>query len=742
MHSELRIHGVSGTPPRDMLYTDPVTESTADDYTKIYRVPGTNEGYDPDAGAFHWGGLTAGSWHTAFWILLAPFALANVAGWLVAKRNRGTVLGVRLAGLALTALFSSQLLSAAVVVHAWLQRQALPAWAFRPATVVLFGALVALVFWITGLLSIRSHFTPLDFWCRVRLLLWPSRDWLQQPAAGGDDCEPERSDDWSDPAFANLHSKEPWVADERVWLPHSITHRTRRCHFAVGVTIVSIGLTLAMNLPGWVYWSGIAMLGTAVLILALTTLNSEPRWIVVLTAWLSPAAFALAVVITSLTAYYDLPRLWQDVHSMNLAISIGFGAASVLALAFGAGRAVGALALAAFFGGAMGIAAVTVLERLTSTPGSLDMPEDLTDSTRTYLGNGAGWVAVWMLVVVLVLVFVASFLSLIPVDPEPDPRPKTPQSRQRLMLVRLRRVIYRAHVILWSVIVVGLAAAVGLALFLCETECAASNLEVELWGPVQYLVVAAVIALGVALWPLGGLIRFAVPIATVVVVAASRLGFLELTVFKVPVDLTGLVDASLTIAVLIPALWIFTSIFGGVRDGEKRRKTGLLWDVASFWPRYFHPLSPPPYGPNAVHELMKEVTGESLILSAHSQGSVVAAVALSQLDETQAARIKRVITYGSPLQLIYSRLFAQSGLEQLVKNKAGIDHLIWCNLWRRSDYLGGLKIPLPDGGSVNFEADGLGHSGYECTRQFRQLKNGIKPVDPGDESVKCGARPI
>jgi pimeloyl-ACP methyl ester carboxylesterase len=151
-------------------------------------------------------------------------------------------------------------------------------------------------------------------------------------------------------------------------------------------------------------------------------------------------------------------------------------------------------------------------------------------------------------------------------------------------------------------------------------------------------------------------------------------------------------------------------------------------------------MSPPPYGPNAVRELMDELHGESLVLSAHSQGSVVATVALSQLDEKQAGRIKRVITYGSPLQLIYSKLFVQSGLDTLVKTRGGIRDLPWYNLWRRSDYLGGMCLPLPDEANVNFEADGLGHSGYECTRQFRQLTKGIPPVEPGDEAARCGAR--
>ncbi|MGH8872783.1 MAG: hypothetical protein ACRDWS_12480 [Acidimicrobiia bacterium] len=735
--NELRVHGVSGTPPRDMLYTDPVTDAKLDDYTKVYRVPATDEGYDPEAQAFHWGGLTAGSWHTAFWILLAPFALANVAGWLVSRRNRGTVVGVRLAGLALTALFSSQALTAAVVVHGWFHNRGLTGWVLRVATFALFGALLALVIWITGILSTQSHFTPLDLASRVRLLVWPSRTWLQPPRRGDDSCPQGSDPDWSDPAFPLPGDDSPWVADRRLWCPHSILHRIRRCHFAVGLAIISVGLTRAMDLPDRLYWSGIVMLGAAAVVLVLTTLIPQASWNVTLTAWMTPIALGQTTVLTFLTLSADvpLPGEWQGLHQTNLIISLMFGVACFLALGFGAGKAVGALALAAFFGGAMGIASITVLERLTEPAADSRFSEAI--SRQSFLTNGAGWVSVWMLVMVLVLVIVASVLSFVAVRPEPVGR-----SKQRDALVRLRRVIHRAQWLLRAAIVVGLAAAVGIGLLLCEGGCRPSNLRVEDWGVVTWLLVAAAVTLTFALWPTGNwLLRFAVPLGAAAVIVAARLGFLDFRVLRVPVDLTRLVDASLTVAVLIPASLIFRSITGGIGNKEKRRKTGLLWDVASFWPRYFHPLGPPAYGPNAVNELRKEVTGsDALTLSAHSQGSVIATVTLCQMSPTETANLRQVITFGSPLRLIYAHLFNQAGLDRLLETKCGHEQLTWTNLWRRSDYLGGLPLPLPDEAGANMEADYVGHSGYECTRQFRKLKTGVRPIDPADESVTCGAR--
>jgi hypothetical protein len=741
-----------------MLYTDPVTETTPDDYTKIYRSPGSKEGHDPRAEAFHWGGLTAGSWQTAFWILLAPFALANVAGWMVWKRNRGTVVGIRLAGLALTALFSSQALTVAVPIHGWFHNQNLTGWPMRLATLGLFAACLSLVCWITGLLSTRSHFAKLGFWCRARLLVWPSRSWLQHPEVERDSdderpvCKAASKADWTDPAIRARDDRAPWVQDERLWHPHSILHRIRRCHFATGLAIVSLGLARAMDLPRWAWWSVVAVLAGAVLLLIVTTM--VPGWqpLQIATAWLTPIAFLQSATLTALTLWADVPfpGEWQGLHTTNLVLSIAFGLAAFWALCWGAGKAVGALAIAAFFGGTLGIASVTLVERFTE-PGSGTRFANAI-AKQSALVNGAGWVSVWMLALVLVMVGVASVASLIPMACEPDKvaqrKPRTPslaektrwkaakkERARREMLVRVRRVVGRARSLLWSAVAVGLAAAALMARTFISQGWSPSNLVADTWGPVIVLPIAAGVVTLAALWPLGNwVLRLAIPtLAVVAIVAANRQT--TLTFLGVSIRPASLIDVSLGLAVLIPAGLIFRSIIGGLRHGENRRKTGLLWDVASFWPRYFHPLGPPAYGPNAVQELKKEVKGRSLTLSAHSQGSVVATVALSQMQPDDRRGLLQVITYGSPIGLIYSGLFGQSGLDRLVKETGNIPGLRWRNLWRRTDYLGGLRLPLP--GDSNFEADGVGHSGYECTRQFRQVKIGLDPDSPLSD-LQCG----
>jgi hypothetical protein len=143
------------------------------------------------------------------------------------------------------------------------------------------------------------------------------------------------------------------------------------------------------------------------------------------------------------------------------------------------------------------------------------------------------------------------------------------------------------------------------------------------------------------------------------------------------------------------------------KDRNKRRALGVLWDVGTFWPRATHPLAPPSYGERVLPELLNRVNHltsqdkDLVILSGHSQGAVIAAVTLLQLDAVHRRRIC-LLTYGSPLRRLYSRFFpGYFGLatlnhlgQQLRRHDCG-DALAprsawaWRNLYRPSDYIGG-----------------------------------------------------
>src|SRR3984893_4847130 len=84
--TELRVHGVSGTPAEDMLDRPLIGQVAGDKEAGFFR-PRTEYGATRGPGgarleAYRWGNLTAGAAARAFWLLLLPFTLANVMVWL------------------------------------------------------------------------------------------------------------------------------------------------------------------------------------------------------------------------------------------------------------------------------------------------------------------------------------------------------------------------------------------------------------------------------------------------------------------------------------------------------------------------------------------------------------------------------------------------------------------------------------------------------------------------------------
>lgn len=137
------------------------------------------------------------------------------------------------------------------------------------------------------------------------------------------------------------------------------------------------------------------------------------------------------------------------------------------------------------------------------------------------------------------------------------------------------------------------------------------------------------------------------------------------------------------------------------KDASARRTIGILWDVGTFWPRAAHPFAPPCYAERAVPDLAWRMsswtgrTGGRLVISGHSQGSVLAAAAVWQLPVSTRRRVA-LLTYGSPLERLYGRWFpAYFGPRPLAALHRELH--CWRNLWRRTD---------PIGGPVNLPAEG------------------------------------
>ncbi|MBM0239383.1 hypothetical protein JNW88_23595, partial [Micromonospora sp. ATA32] len=77
--TELRLHGVGGTTPENLLADAAPQLVSGDRVAGFYRTADLKGRH---VEAYSWGGLTSRSASRVLWLLLLPFALVNVAGWM------------------------------------------------------------------------------------------------------------------------------------------------------------------------------------------------------------------------------------------------------------------------------------------------------------------------------------------------------------------------------------------------------------------------------------------------------------------------------------------------------------------------------------------------------------------------------------------------------------------------------------------------------------------------------------
>lgn len=212
------------------------------------------------------------------------------------------------------------------------------------------------------------------------------------------------------------------------------------------------------------------------------------------------------------------------------------------------------------------------------------------------------------------------------------------------------------------------------------------------------------------------------------------------------------------------------------RSESTRKAVGVIWDLATFWPRAAHPLAPPCYAERVVPELTTRIRwalGQQalVVFSGHSQGSLIAVAVAARLEDEELKRL-RLVTYGSQIRALYGRVFPavfgptfmgnqptngsptlRDGFPDIppplgaeavtpyfptnadtLRARLGPDH--WINLFRRTDPLGYRVFTDYDSDhdrpvrEVPVEAVGDpgprigGHSGYQHTPEYRQVVGG------------------
>ncbi len=209
------------------------------------------------------------------------------------------------------------------------------------------------------------------------------------------------------------------------------------------------------------------------------------------------------------------------------------------------------------------------------------------------------------------------------------------------------------------------------------------------------------------------------------------------------------------------------------RSESTRKAVGVIWDLTTFWPRAAHPLAPPCYAERVVPELdlrtrwaLNAHPRNQVVLSGHSQGSLIVASMASRLDDASLGRI-RMLTYGSQIRALYGRVFPavfgpdaigyfpSAGPARLDEGFPDVGYgtelpdytpdpgslrarletagSTWVNLFRRSDPLGfrvfsdndsRLDVPVPEVPPVAAGDPGpvvRTHSGYQHTPEYRDL---------------------
>ncbi|MFJ4839744.1 hypothetical protein [Streptomyces sp. NPDC088746] len=762
---ELLVHGVGGTTPQEMLGDPRTTRITGDATAAVHRrTEDVGAEHHPErhrdgpiAEAYCWSNLTSGNGSRALWLLLLPFMVVNLAHWMrpAAQGRRRTVriygVLVRLLALSLTVLLTAAVCEVALDLVAWqcagtpecsVQRSWLgflstrqDGWFAQPGRRLAVAALVPAA--LVGLLWYLSNRTWAAYESQ-RSLTWDEPD----------SAETDEEADTDEAAQPGGPLVRPALGRPGFWYGRRLVARLRAAHTAAGLLTVAaaVGSTAARHdraagspvppVVGVLFETVLALCGLVVVAVVCHRGRSERRLDNRLdravTTFLPCAALALllgAVVY----AGWSRPD-WVSSGALS-------GEAVFRTLALGQGLLVSVLA----------VVALSLYRRA---------PEP-----RTTL-HGLGGPAVAMLACALGGVMTGGIAQRVAdwldgpgtpgmgagADIEGPPVLLSWQASviPVLLLLLLPPVIWLA------VRTVRRARRLGPAV---EAEYEEKNPE-----PGRTRRIARTRATAALTDSAPGILGL-LSAATLLLGAAAVTGsWLTGEVPGLATDGTGPFVESAAETAQSTGSWM--TGFGVIllvtwgrrayRDVSARRTIGILWDVGTFWPRAAHPFAPPCYAERAVPDLSSRMcawTGSTrgrLVISGHSQGSVLAAAAVWQLPDTARRRVA-LLTYGSPIERLYGRWFpAYFGRVPL----EGLHRSVhcWRNLWRSTDPIGGpvridegpghevdrgpLKDPLVHGRTAEHPLPEpiLGHSDYQADPVFAveraALLQRLEPVVP------------
>ncbi|MER6996140.1 hypothetical protein [Streptomyces sp. NPDC000410] len=723
---------------------------------------------EPVPEAYCWSNLTSGNGARALWLLLLPFMVVNLAHWMrpTTKGPARTVrlygMLVRLVALSLTAVLIATACEVALDLTAWqcagsarcsagrswlgFLSSAQGGWWSQPGRRLSVAALVPAL--LVGLLWYLSNRT------------WSAYEAQRPPTVTTDRPEgaDEGADEDADEAAADTGVR-PALGRPGFWYGRRLVARLRAAHTAAGFLIIAGAVAgaaarhdrgagvLALEVTGWVLESLLVLAGLVVVAVVFRRGRSERvldnRVDHAVVTWL-PCVSLVLLALSMLYASWSRPgwisqgTLPGDTAFRALALAQGAlvvvlaGAAHVLhrrvrharTAMYGLGGPAVAL-LACALGGVMtGGVAQRVADWLDG-PGTPGVGRGPIPGPPVLLSWQASVIPVLLLLLLvpLAVLGVRTWRTARALAP----RVEEEYAGERPDAVRTQRIA-------------GTRARAGL------TDAAPTIIGI---------LCAATLLLGAG-----------------AVAGAWMTGEVPSEAFRRAHPLVeGAADAAQAIGSWLIGLGFLLFVTWGRRayqDASARRTIGILWDVGTFWPRAAHPFAPPCYAERAVPDLTWRMaswtgrTGGRLVISGHSQGSVLAASAVWQLPPTTRRRVA-LLTYGSPLERLYGRWFpAYFGPTPLRALNRELH--CWRNLWRHTDPIGGpVLLPAEDGrppvdrdalkdpvvygrtGTHPLPEPILGHSDYQADPAFAEereelldrLPPALLPGQRDAESAAC-----
>lgn len=714
--TELRIHGVGGTPPTGTLGDVNPEQVGGDSIAGFYR---TSDRGGRHVEAYSWGGLTSQSSTRVLWLFLLPFMFGNLAGWMCSAATRDSrtrfalhrfAYGLGALALTVNATLIAALISVddngyqAVVTgnsarQWWLAPLRWHFVAAHPARQLAVST-VPVVLLLLGLayLARRSF--------RYEAVRPPHRGKQDPP-----------------PSTVPAAALPGGLADKDFWDGKESVQALLRLHLAAAVALLTVVLAVTGRAVaggsglGWVALAGaLAVLGLVVLYVALDSVGAVSgalrgtgplvllavavaalicSWIF---AWLRPAV--------SEPLAGGLPDMGAVTAWTVLALGIVLALALVSALAGGFRRGTmpaGAwVALLTGFGllNFLMLSLLVWVAHLVGPVGgdaghqggALYLPTALT-SAAPLLG--------WSYIIAAVIFVVIQKVRMKTVRAlPPDEAADYKQRAEEFIAAQPEK-----HGIWYQV------GGPGWERGIARAQRAAATPHDGVWLLYGIAVLQAALALGA--WQL----HWQAP---------------------APVRYVGTLLGGL----IVPAL--MATLRGAWSNTQRRKQIGILWDVGTFWPRSYHPLSPPCYTERAIPDLQRRMwwlhdNDGQVLVAAHSQGTVLAVAALAQTDRRPLDQDVALATFGSPVIKLYNWAFPGYMCESVYAPLApdgGGQVAGWTNFVYPTDPIAArigiesVDVPLPDPAGSYFvygeppPSPGK-HSGYWADRRVWTAIDGM-----------------